>query len=139
MSNPMKRPLPPGPVVIDDIYVPFAEPTQDEPSLLGPPSPPNFLTTPEEEVLEPEPGINYEEVQRLDFPEVIAGYRLRPDIKQLLESFSTSGRQVEKCYRCKNTGVCQWRNAGATAKVCRCVREGAAVQGFADAVEAEAT
>jgi hypothetical protein len=99
-----------------EVYIPFAQPTQAQ--------------VPE---AQPKPlGLDYSTLKRLDPPFVVTpgGYKLTQRVQDALTNcvlmyLSIKGK--DKCFRCCNTGIVKWVANGATAKVCQCVREGAAV------------
>jgi hypothetical protein len=109
-----------------EIYVPSSSNKAPIPELL-----PAYLTEADEQEPAGPTPIDWANLKRLDPPYVVTpgGYRLRQEIQDSLTNcitvyLHTTGK--DRCHRCHNTGVIGWVAKGATAKVCKCVRSGAA-------------
>ncbi len=90
---------------------------------------PDFLTVPEPPApVDPLSLLNYEEVRRLDAPFYVdeAGYKLNEELAERFQKLSKYGHP--RCRNCNGSGINEWRNAGRTAKVCKCVRKGRSLE-----------
>lgn len=97
---------------------------------------PEFLTVePPAAPVDPLTLVDYAIVRRLDFPFFVEKmYALNKDLAERLATLSKTGNP--RCRLCNGSGVNGWRNAGRTAKVCKCVRAGAETDAVLKELEA---
>jgi hypothetical protein len=137
--DPLKRSFNPKPVTLDPVYVPF-EKDKEPPGA----QPAEAYMLPEGvEAPEPTPEPEVQTLLtlkklELDIVPTEDGKRLaRMSVPQAAkdELAKLSAASGTKCRRCNGTGINGYKQKGAVAKVCFCVRQGAFLKAADDLVE----